>query len=371
MNFLEFHFLRTLAYSNVNRDEDGSPKSCIFNGIKRWRVSSQSQKRAVLVDLHEKDVNHFDGKNTRHIRDLFEQSLIKCGVKNGNASKIAQGIAELIGGKNNKTPNITQTLVKISSSEIEYISSKIAKSISSKEEKKIFGKNMIIKNAILKKWFSDDVIRGRADISLHGRMLTGKENFLSELSIEGAASYGHAFTTHSAMPEIDFFSAVDDCQPTEDTGSAHIDDNLYSSGTFYHPTIIDLTLFHKNSKLESTEFLDALENYNRSMIRAFPSGKKNSAFTRDFPSYVICSFRKNGVPQSLANAFKDPIRGSNIEDKSWKQMMKFWEDKKKQCGSELGNSILETVFSVYPEKGISIDKFCEEIINHVKKEMFK
>ena len=49
MPFINIHSLRTLPFSNVNRDAYGSPKSVTFGGVPRARISSQAIKRAARV----------------------------------------------------------------------------------------------------------------------------------------------------------------------------------------------------------------------------------------------------------------------------------------------------------------------------------
>jgi CRISPR system Cascade subunit CasC len=43
--FIEFHVLRSFAPGNMNRDELGTPKTAVFGGVRRLRVSSQCVKR--------------------------------------------------------------------------------------------------------------------------------------------------------------------------------------------------------------------------------------------------------------------------------------------------------------------------------------
>src|SRR5205823_477464 len=45
--FVELHILQNFAPSNLNRDDTGAPKSCVFGGVPRARISSQSLKRRV------------------------------------------------------------------------------------------------------------------------------------------------------------------------------------------------------------------------------------------------------------------------------------------------------------------------------------
>lgn len=43
---LDVHILQTVPPSNLNRDDTGSPKSAVYGGVRRSRVSSQAWKRA-------------------------------------------------------------------------------------------------------------------------------------------------------------------------------------------------------------------------------------------------------------------------------------------------------------------------------------
>lgn len=44
---IDVHALQTLPPSLINRDDTGAPKSAVFGGVPRQRVSSQSWKRAI------------------------------------------------------------------------------------------------------------------------------------------------------------------------------------------------------------------------------------------------------------------------------------------------------------------------------------
>ena len=44
--YVDFHVLQTVPPSCVNRDDTGSPKTAVYGGTTRARVSSQAWKRA-------------------------------------------------------------------------------------------------------------------------------------------------------------------------------------------------------------------------------------------------------------------------------------------------------------------------------------
>ena len=46
---LELHLIQSFPPANLNWDENGMPKSTVFGGRPRARISSQCQKRAVRL----------------------------------------------------------------------------------------------------------------------------------------------------------------------------------------------------------------------------------------------------------------------------------------------------------------------------------
>ena len=47
--FLQFHMLTAFPPHNVNRDEDGRPKTVRYGDVQRGRISSQARKRAIRM----------------------------------------------------------------------------------------------------------------------------------------------------------------------------------------------------------------------------------------------------------------------------------------------------------------------------------
>ena len=47
MNLIELHMLQSFPVNCLNRDQFGSPKSTVFGGVPRARISSQCWKRAL------------------------------------------------------------------------------------------------------------------------------------------------------------------------------------------------------------------------------------------------------------------------------------------------------------------------------------
>ena len=47
--FIQLHFLTVYPPSNPNRDDQGRPKTAVYGGVTRLRLSSQSLKRAARL----------------------------------------------------------------------------------------------------------------------------------------------------------------------------------------------------------------------------------------------------------------------------------------------------------------------------------
>lgn len=50
--FVDINVIQTMPPNCANHDDTGSPKTCVFGGVRRARVSSQSWKRAVREYFH-------------------------------------------------------------------------------------------------------------------------------------------------------------------------------------------------------------------------------------------------------------------------------------------------------------------------------
>lgn len=49
--YVDIHVLQTVPSSNINRDDTGAPKTAVYGGTTRSRVSSQSWKKAIREGL--------------------------------------------------------------------------------------------------------------------------------------------------------------------------------------------------------------------------------------------------------------------------------------------------------------------------------
>jgi CRISPR system Cascade subunit CasC len=74
MKFIELHILQSYPVSCLNRDDMGSPKSAVFGGVTRSRISSQCLKHAIRLAARQLNATLFAGNRTRKAAaDLAEE----------------------------------------------------------------------------------------------------------------------------------------------------------------------------------------------------------------------------------------------------------------------------------------------------------
>ena len=79
--FLDIHAIQTLPPSNINRDDTGSPKTAIYGGVRRARVSSQSWKRAMREYFSERVAI---GKRSKYIPKYLKDKLMELNINLDN-----------------------------------------------------------------------------------------------------------------------------------------------------------------------------------------------------------------------------------------------------------------------------------------------
>ena len=87
--YVDIHIIQSLPPSCVNRDDSGSPKSAVYGGVRRLRVSSQSWKRATRLYFNDlldaKDV----GVRTKRVVEVLAERITE------DAPELADAAAEL------------------------------------------------------------------------------------------------------------------------------------------------------------------------------------------------------------------------------------------------------------------------------------
>lgn len=145
-----------------------------------------------------------------------------------------------------------------------------------------------------------------ADVALFGRMLASKER--KDMNISAACQVAHALSTHTTDLEFDYFTAIDDLQPDDETGAGQIGVVEYQSACFYRYLYLDLDQLKENLGNDGTQTLKTVEAFLHAANAAIPTGKQNSFAAQCLPSLAYGVVRAGGLPLSLVNAFERPVR---------------------------------------------------------------
>jgi CRISPR system Cascade subunit CasC len=388
MKHLELHIIQSVPVACLNRDDLNSPKTAVFGGVQRARVSSQSWKSAIRKRTKESDFgNLFSGNRTRLMVGELVERLVKKNVVKDTAVVIAEhiaGIVETLDSKlDSKGYKKIKTAMFFSPAEYDALVDAVNENIlrhakevhaagaedTSKRndaEKKALEERR--KNAVkaLEKAFSakamKDAIKSvhlmdAGDIALFGRMVANDHS----LTVEAASMFSHALSTHRAENEIDFFAAVDDLQPKEESGAAITSTLEYNSATYYRFAALNLDMLADEDHLQSltaAKRKSVVRSFLEATITAIPVARKNSMNANTLPDYVFGVVREQGHPIQLVNAFETPVRSSNgyvnssidLLKKEYKKLATKW-------------NIAAAHTAAIPE--VNLDTFLDGMVQHV------
>ena len=356
MRLIELHIIQSFPVSCLNRDDVGAPKTAVFGGVTRARISSQCLKRAIReLARTEYPKGRFTGIRTKLIAAQIQKALEdNHKVPGPRALEMACAVAGLL-NKKEGTPLSTddpelETLFFASPTQITALASLAFKEFgvqgAIKGDKKKFVKACL-----------DVGVHDAADIALFGRMVAAD----SSLTLEGAAMFSHALSTHKADNDIDFFSAIDDKKDkAEDAGAGMIGTLEFNSATYYRYAGLNLGLLRDASHLgdlSCDERKMVVDAFIRATLNAVPGARKNSMNAATLPSYVLGVVKKRGQPLQLINAFEQAINAKGGAPESEKVMKEHHSAMKKTWG-------IETVCE--PEMPrMTLDDFCKDLVEHV------
>jgi CRISPR system Cascade subunit CasC len=296
MKHLELHIIQSVPVACLNRDDLNSPKTAVFGGVQRARVSSQSWKRAIREMAKDISPLHFRGERTRL---LFEPLVKEMEAANLSADDAEEGAKKLI-----------DALVKLDAKSTEKVKSTTLYFKSPLELQTLAGTyadTKDVKKAL--KSIDGKSLKDAADISLFGRMVANDHS----LTVEAASMFSHALSTHKVDNEIDFFSAVDDLQPKEDSGAGMTGTLEFNSATYYRFAALNLDMLADVEHLESMtreERRNVVRTFVEATIKAIPGARKNTMNGNTLPVYVLGVVREKGHPIQLVNAFENPVCSS-------------------------------------------------------------
>lgn len=305
--FLDIHAIQNVPPCNINRDDTGTPKTAIYGGYLRSRVSSQAWKHAMRAEF----ARHVDpawlGYRTKRAVSLVSQRIAELDPALADeADDLAVAVLGLANvtvqapkraGSEKEEP-VTPSLAFIAASEVDGLARVAVDAAAGGED---LAKEKKPSSEARKA--AHEAFRGRQalDIALFGRMLTKAPDLTSDAS----AQVAHAISVDRVTQEYDYFTAVDDCAKEGSTGAAMVDTTGFNSSTLYRYATLDVDslasqLGDAESAAEGTRaFVDAF-------VRSMPTGKQNAFANRTLPSAVLVAVRGD-QPVNGVSAFESPV----------------------------------------------------------------
>ena len=346
--FLQIHFLTAYAPSNLNRDDLGRPKTALFGGTQRLRVSSQSLKRAWRKsEGFETYLKGHIGTRTKDFGNVVHAELVK-DLDAKKADAVAKQIAAVFGALKSKGDEEalrqTETLVHITPDELGALKSLAV--ILAKEKREPTEDELACLVA---------TANGAADIALFGRMLAAKPGF----NVEAAAQVAHALSVHKVVIEDDYFTAIDDLNRKEDSGAGHVGTQEFASAVLYQYVCIDLAQLAENLGGDKELRKKTLEAFMRACLTVAPSGKQNSFGSRALASFALAE-KGDFQPRSLAVAFLEPVKGERILADAVTRLLKTKENFDRVYATEVKSCVLDATKDKDAGSLAELTKFASE-----------
>lgn len=303
---IEIHMIQNHSPSNLNRDDLGAPKTCVFGGVTRARISSQCLKRSIRRSTEfQKAMEKDGGVRTRRLISILAEGAHGSSPAPDNLIEFVAKAFEKGGVKKDPTkddPHATNILMFVPKSTLGGMVEAVRQAWNGKQKAK-----------------PDDLCKKLADllgektavpdIALCGRMTElDSEGLFRQIDfhVEAALSVAHAISTHEVINEVDFFTAVDDL--AKGTGAAHVNEAMYASACFYKHFCIDWDQLVENlgKKVDLAKL--TLKQFMYAAATSTPSGKQKSFAAFNPPEGILVEVKtERSVPISYANAFADPV----------------------------------------------------------------
>lgn len=298
--YLDLHVLQTVPPSNLNRDDTGSPKSAVYGGVRRARVSSQAWKRAVRKKFPDLLGNVDDlGVSTKRVVDLLRAEITHQAPNLADSSiDLAEGVLTALKIKlspvkvKDDDPARTKEsgyLLFLSNHQVRALA---GLAIASASE----GTALDARQVKLAAQSANSI-----DVALFGRMVADD----TDINVDACAQVAHALSVHGVETEYDYFTAMDDIPLPEQAGAGMIGTVEFNSSTLYRYATVDLVALRAAlGDDRATE--RAVAAFTEAFITSMPTGKQNTFANRTLPDAVVVQVRSD-QPVNLVGAFESAV----------------------------------------------------------------
>jgi len=296
---IEMHMIQNHSPANLNRDDLGAPKTCLFGGVTRARISSQCLKRSIRRSPEFSAALQRDGgvRTRRLIEEIARAAADNGKEPDANVISAVRSAFEESGVPVKNDGKTFDILFFLPRSAIHEMGEAVRMKVDDLGSRfaEIIGK--FVKTP---------------DIALFGRMTEFEakgpfKDLKGKFTVEAALSASHAISTHEVVTEVDYFTAADDI-PGSDAGAGHVNEAMFMSACFYKHFVIDWKQLVTNLNNDRDLARTTVECFLKAAVKANPSGKQHSFAAFNPPDGVLVELKENSpTPISYANAFADPV----------------------------------------------------------------
>ena len=305
---IDIHALQTVPPSLINRDDTGAPKSAIFGGVPRQRVSSQAWKRAIRRYFENEIGQEAVGLRSRNLPEVIVNRVMEISPEFGLEEAI-EGVQNLF-----KAPGAKQGIKLVepkvskdgedSDNQSPYPTTAALLFLSPHQIERAAQAIVDARGGKITKAEATDILdtKHSVDMAMFGRMLADAPAF----NIDASVQVAHAIGVHESEPEFDYYTAVDDVlEDAEEVGAGMIGTTQMMSSTLYRFATINVEGLATN--LGNVDMANkAAVLFIRAFIESMPTGKQNTFANNTLPELVYVAVR-NTRSVSLVNAFEDPV----------------------------------------------------------------
>jgi CRISPR system Cascade subunit CasC len=321
---LDIHILQTVPPSNLNRDDTGAPKSAMYGGVRRSRVSSQAWKRATRKAFDELLDTSELGVRTKKVAEelagrvqVLDPSLTRAAALELAAETISTATGSKLSVPKRKSKDADADSEELAgeSGYLMFLSDRQFGALAALAVEG--GKGGDVK--ALKDFLKVKTNRDRAkqavdtghsvDIALFGRMVADS----ADLNVDAAVQVAHALSVHPVEVESDYYTAVDDRNTAAEPGAGMIGTVEFNSATLYRYAAVDVNRLQENlgsggddEKQPAEPTRRAVTAFLEGFITSLPTGKINTFGNQTLPSVVIVKVRSRR-PISYVGAFEQPV----------------------------------------------------------------
>lgn len=309
---IAIHTLVAYPPANLNRDEDGRPKTAIVGGTERLRVSSQARKRPWRLSQQFEDLDLRRSCRTRELGLTIQQRMEKAGAHDDRAKDAAKAIAEKF-GKLKKDLTHEETVVYgfeewDAAIRLADVLIKEKRQPTEEELEKVTQPTTSV------------------DVAMFGRMRAAQP----ELNVDAAIAVSPLLSTHAVSIEVDNWTALDDLNPVGSAGMGEIE---FASAVMYGYVCVDIDSLMENLNGNTDAASESTEALLKVVAMVGPQAMR-SRFAQDvLPDLYYLEV--GPAVYSHQSAFNEAVGGQSIMTESIQRLLKHSADTNHKFGLEL------------------------------------